>query len=292
MHRRSSFFRILLLAAAAVIAMPGEPECGTRIRPGALAALASGDLLVLDGNRGLFRFSPDSGSPVPVAEFGLFSGVDLASATIGGSESAFVTVQSDASSELRRIDLASKKIEKWRLPTWQGDLSGVALDPQGKVAYVAGGHSGDLFKVDLSKPFSLGVRFTRVQVGANLGPLVLDRKRMRLLVADHERGSIFGVDLATGRVRLIASLKGEASALAVNTHTDELLIADPLGRRIWKLALGSEASQAVVLVRLKEFRSPLGLALGPRGSLWVGDELAGAIFQLDQDGRLLHTFKL
>jgi streptogramin lyase len=291
MRRRSSCPRILLLAAVALIAMPGEPECGYRIRPGALSVLASGELLVLDGDRGLFRFSPDSGAPVPIAQFGLFSGVDLASAAIGGTESAFVILQSTASSELRRIDLGSRKIEKWRLPLWRGNLSGVALDPQGKLAYVAGGRSDEIYKVDLGRPSSLGVRFTRVQIGANLGPIVLDRKRTRLLMAD-ERGSIFGVDLATGSARLIASFAGEASALVVNARTDELLIADSLGRKIWKLALGSEATRPVQLVRLKEFRSPLGLALGPGGAIWVGDELAGAIFLLDQNGRLLRTFKL
>jgi DNA-binding beta-propeller fold protein YncE len=292
---RSSCPRIVLLVAVALIgfsAQAGSDGGGYRIHPDALSALASGELLVLDKTRGLFRFSPETGASVPVARFGLFAAIDLWSATISGTESAFVTLRSEDRSELRRIDLASKKTEAWRLPIWRGNLAGVAVDPQGKLAYVAGGRSGEIYKIDLGNPSSIGSSFARVQNGANLGPLALDRKRMRLLVADYERGALFGVDLATGRARLITTFAGEASALVVNARTDELLIADSLSKKIWKLALGSEASKPVELIRLKDFRSPLGLALGPGGAIWVGDEMAGALFLLDQKGHLLRTFQL
>lgn len=265
----------------------------TGIRPNALSAGGAGDVII--GSRsGLFRYSPRTGRVSPlVRSFGALQAIDICTVVSSGKESIYVSLYSQAfGSRLVRYDARGVRTGEWWGPASLGVFAGVAVEPAQKVAYVAVAGSATILKVDLSKAEGHANSFARVPTAATLGPMVLDSQRARLLAADPVGGDIFAVSLKDRRVERLATMTGEPAALALDPASDDLFIADSLGRKIWRLPLGSGDSRLSELGSRPAFRKPLGLALGGRGTLWVGDEESAALFLIDRDGRLLRKVNL
>jgi SMP-30/gluconolaconase/LRE-like protein len=294
--------RALGLAAAGLLLAGGTGASREdHPAPGALSILSSGELVILDLRLGLFRFTPDPGKPASgklsrlVTGFGLYEGTDLQVARIGGEEAIFVSQASLASlgARLMWLNLQGKEKGSWFLPPWKGgSCTGVAVDAGALVAYVASPQTGEIFKFDLRSPRTSFRPLARISQESALGAMVLDSKRRRLLVADALLGSLYAVDLDTGKSTRLAKSLGEPSALALDAKTDELFVADASGRRLWRLPLTGSDVEPQVLVKPKEFQEPRGLALGDDGSLWVGDTSRQRLFQLSREGKILRSIKL
>jgi hypothetical protein len=266
------------------------------VTPAALSLLNSGDLVILDPFLGLFQYSPGSGKVAPRGDgFGLYQGVDLQVATLGGAESIFVTqVPRSAAGGARLVRFNPEGREKgdWPLPPGKKRCSGVAIDAQASVAYVVSPQTAEIFKLDLRKPRTSPKPLAKISQEGGLGPMILDSKRRRLLVADVALGVLYAVDIDTGKSVLLVKHVGEPSALALDARTDELFIADSAGRRLWRVGLASKDPAPQVFSKLKELREPTGLTLSGDGTLWVGDIEKGRLFHVSLEGTLVGTVKL
>lgn len=266
------------------------------VSPTALSVLSSGDLVVLDSRLGLFRYRPGSDKVTPLVDgFGLYEGVSLQVATVGGNESIFVTQiprSTAGGARLVRFNLEGKEKDEWFLPPGKGSCTGVAIDAQSSVAYVVSPQTAEILRFALRKSRTSAKPLAKISEEGALGPIVLDGKRRRLLVADAALGALYAVDIDTGRsVRLVKNV-GEPSALILDTKTDELFVADASGRRMWSIALAGKDLKPQVFAQLKEFREPTGLVLSGDGTLWVGDVDKGRLFQLSREGKLVFTKRL
>lgn len=292
--RTDRFYSLLAAGLALSILLVGLQTSGAAgIRPNALAASGSGDVII-GSQGGLFRYSLRSGGVSPlVRSFGVLRAIDLCSVVTEGSESTYVTLYSQSfGSRLVRYDARGTRTGQWWGPPSLGVFAGVAVDSARRVAYVAVAGSAAILKVDLSRPEGSASSFARVPTAATLGPMVMDARRARLLAADPVLGNIFAVSLEDRRVEPLATVEGEPAALALDPDSDDLFVADSLGRKIWRLPLGAAMPRLVELGGLPELRKPLGLALGSGGALWVGDEGASALFLIDRNGHLLRRINL
>jgi SMP-30/gluconolaconase/LRE-like protein len=280
----------LLLGAASMFAAGGYI-----LAPAALSMMSSGEVLIMHSLGGLFRYNPTSGKVARLVEgFGLYEPIDLGVASVGGSESIFVTMAYRSGSSgprLVRYDLAGKQRGEWRVPIWKGLLTGIAIDPQTETAFVATSKSGEIFRCDLRRPGSSPVPLLKVPSAVTLGPMVFDKGHRHLLVGDAYRGVVVSVDVISKRTETLARDVGETSALTFDANAGQLFIADPSGRRIWKLDAARRGSKPEVFIALKEFREPLGLALAADGSLWVGDRDAKTLFRVSREGKVLSAKK-
>jgi hypothetical protein len=232
--------------------------------------------------------------------FGIFQALDLVVAPLGGTESIFISKASGVESVGARLimyNLAGREVGGWPLPRWKGPCSGVAVDPQASVAYVASIQTGEIFKVDLLKPGSTGVPFTSLSEAEALGPIIFDRSRGRLLVGDGSRGTIFSVATDSGRSEILTKGLGEPSALLLDAKEEQLFIADASGRRVWIFDLKSnrkvakEVAKARVFIESKELNEPSGLALTGDGDLLVSDSRGRALFQVSKEGKIVYTHR-
>jgi len=266
------------------------------LTPAALSVLSSGDVVILDPVLGLFRYRPGSGKVVPLVDgFGLYEGVDVQVATIGGTESIFVTQvprSTAGGARLVRFNLEGREKGEWVLPPGKKRCSGVAIDAQVPVAYVVSPQTAEIFKFDLRKPRTSPRPLAKISQEGGLGPMILDGKRRRLLIADVALGALYAVDIDTGKSARLVKDVGEPSALALDAKQDELLVSDASGRRLWSVGLAGKDPKPQIFARLKEFEEPTGLTLSSDGSVWVGDVDKGRLFQVSRDGKLVNTIKL
>jgi DNA-binding beta-propeller fold protein YncE len=275
-----------LLASANLAAAP--------FRPGPLATASSGEVIILNLDRELLRlrFSTEVTSLWRVRP--IEEAVDMTVARLDGAESIFVTMSSRFLANfprLVRFSLSGEPNGEWKLPPWKGSFSGVAIDPVGHLAYVTNSETSEIYRLDLRRVGSSPVRLFRIRFAAALGAVVFDAKRQRLLVADSVEGVIYAVQIDGGKVSELVRGTGEPLALALDSSTDRLFIADSINERILVMGLGGKTTEAEVFSAFKEIEEPLGLAVGAEGTLWVGDHGAATVFLLSSEGKLLETFR-
>jgi sugar lactone lactonase YvrE len=188
---------------------------------------------------------------------------------------------------------------EWALKTF-GWLAGVAVDPVQQVAYCSDSRLGEVYKLDIKQEKSSFVSLVKMNnvvktndVGT-LGPVLLDSKRHRLLVADIEKGSIYSVDLVDKHVDTVLtnSSMREPSALALDAANDRLYIADSVQRKVWVVSLMDSKLRIQPFGEAVHFSQPVGLALGSDGSLWVADHWTHQLSQFNADGKLLRRVSM
>ncbi|OIQ69860.1 NHL repeat protein [mine drainage metagenome] len=94
--------------------------------------------------------------------------------------------------------------------------------------------------------------------------------------------------------RLFDTLSGRSAEVfmrpgAVAERAGVLYVADPGAQAIWLLDAPRDRYVRITHVGHQALVSPVALALGPLGSVFVADTALKQVFQLDQDGRLLRT---
>lgn len=270
---------------------------GAGIVPVALTVLNSGEILILDSQQGVFWYRSESRkATLAFNGFGIYDGVDFSSGKIGVGEFVFVSKVARSQSIGARVvqyDLLGNRKGEWVLSPWKGRCSGVAVDPSTLTGYVASPGSSEVLSFDLRKPGSALVPLGKIPKSIALGPMILDGKRRRLLVADDGLGKIITLALDTGRSDILATEVGEPLALAIDVKSDELFIADSLHKQVLSMSLAQGNNGKVgVFAKLKEFREPSGLAIASDGGVWVGDSWARALFLFSRDGKLVNTIHL
>lgn len=271
---------------------------GPDLKPIALLPNGAGELLVLDSRRGIFALDIRSGKVrTLVSGFGVFSAVDMTASPVASDGSILVTISlykpDGVLSRVIRFNAAGKRSGEWGWSAAERVMpSGIAIDPGNRIAYVANSQRPEIYRLDLSRPSSRPVSFLTVRGAKALGPMVLDARRSRLLVADPVRGTVHSVDLAgKGSTTFLKDL-GEPYALLIDSAADRLYIADASGERILTANLAEGAAVAKTYAKLKSFSDPHALALGADGALWVGDEKEEAVFLVSREGTLIRTISL
>jgi SMP-30/gluconolaconase/LRE-like protein len=264
------------------------------LNPVALGVFGSGELAVLDSRQGLFVLNPDSeAGRLLVGGFGVFAPWDVGVDRMeGGGENVFLTMNPRQSSSLKprlaRFDTLGNKTGEWGLPRGYTNLTGLAIDSKGGIAYVAGTRPPEIYRLALTRsprPNATLTWFAGVRGAKTLGAMVLDLKRGRLLIADPYQGIIYSMDLIRKSSDVFVEKLGRPDALILDSATDRLLVADSLGKRILTVNLKENNPKPKYFARGRGFSEPRGLAFGPEGSLWVADEEAEAIFLISEDGR-------
>lgn len=285
MRYQAALVTCSLLWAAAL------PLAASEVEPTSLYLLRSGDLAILDVNQGLFLLSAKSGQVRPLGRsFTPFVAMDMAGAFLDGGDNLFVTLslwnaRGDNRTQLARFNAAGERTGDWPLPEKLARLSGVAVDPEKKIAYVANTKPAEVYKVDLSRPRTPMVRMPGIRGAERLGSMVLDARRNRLLIADPYLGRIYAYDLAKGYGEVLFEKVGEVGGLTLDPATDRLYIADIVRRRVLVANLSERSSPAPLAAKIP-LDEPLGLALGGDGTLWIADKDDEEVLSLTSAGRI------
>jgi hypothetical protein len=269
-----------------------------QVKPYALSFLRSGELAILDAEKGLFLLNPESGRVRTLVQgFGSFEALDMTSAVLADGEALFVTMSLRSSSagsgpqtQLVRFSVTGQRTGQWILSSSVGRLSGIAVDAQRQVAYDANSQPPMIYRVDLRQSGTPLVWMSGVREARRLGSVVLDERRNRLLVADPYLGRVYAYDLAKRSSEVLLEKLGETAGLALDRATDRLFVADSIGERILVSDLARKA-KPVPLPPLQELDEPRGLAFKD-SSLWVGDKDEKRVFQLSSTGQLTRLFEL
>ncbi|MES1244267.1 MAG: hypothetical protein ABUT39_21860 [Acidobacteriota bacterium] len=290
-----------LLAACLLLVQPLPVSAkGPGISPIALATLGSGELLVLDSRRGLFVIDPRSGQVrALVSGFGAFGAADMAVSPSSQGDTILVSMgvpqPQGMLARVVRYNRAGKSTGEWG---WFGlgsepvQPGGLAIDAQRSVAYVVNSRRPSVYRFDLNRPGTRPAEFATIRGAKNLGPLVLDAKRSRLLVGDPFLGTVHAVDLASRKSQLLFRGLGEPYAFLIDTAGDRLFIADASGERVLVVGLTDKASAVTTFAKLSKFSDPHALAFGADGNLWVGDEDEETLLLVSPKGVLLRTISL
>jgi hypothetical protein len=277
---------------------------GVDIKPIHLAALASGDLAVLD-QRGLFLLIPE---PLGIHEllsersFSSFGPWDLVVASTGkGEETIFLTLNNrtpksgSRKPKLVSFDTSGRLIRTWEFPFLSAFLTGVAIDSNRNIAYLANPIGIDyIYTLDLGQPDAVPVVFRRVSDSRTLGQVILDERHRRLLIADPGQKVIHSVKLGAGSKgsQVLVRDVGKISAFLLDPVASRIYTADVDAKKILVTDLVGEHPKPRIFSNFKELIMPSGLALGPEGGLWIADEKAQAIFLTTKEGKLARRIDL
>jgi len=300
MRTRSSL-ACLALALGVCAGVPSVTLAGgIEVKPCALSALQSGALAILDQRQGVFLLSPATGRVQSlVGGFGFYEALNMATASLDGSDAIFVTMNQRSSkggerAQLVRFNDKGMRLDAWSVPRGLVRLSGVAIDEKKRVVYVANTQPPEIYKLDLDRSPRGGslVRLAGVPGAARLGAMAFDARRGRLLLADPYLGRVYAYDLASGRSETLLEKVGEVSALALDGGRDRLFLADANGERVLVADLGGRSAAARIFAQTKELDKPLAVALDGAGGVWVGDSDERKVFQFSGAGQQLRAFPL
>lgn len=271
----------------AVVLLSGSVAKAINIAPSALAVLASGELVVLD-TRGLFRYNPKGGAPVPFgANFGLYQGRDLQITTIAGVESIWVTQRSRASHQNRLVqfDANGRQRATWILPG--GQAAGVAIDTQSATVYIVNSENGEVLRLEMGDRRPIARPMARIPTLGAPASAVFDARRRRLLVADAALGLVWSVNVESKRSARLLDGLGTPSALAIDPKGDRLYITDASRGRVLRVDLATAETQSQLVARMKNAKDVRALAVDRDGNLWLGASTKSGLWQLSTAGEVI-----
>lgn len=291
--------RCLVLATVSVSwPLSVQPPLGAQERhvgisqPVAVAPLTrSGELAILEAEGRLLRLDPGTlDLEVVVRSFAPHRVFDMATALVEGDATMLVTLSWGDSrpAVIRRLVEYSgtRRRRSWRF-NLPGTFAGLATSREEETVYIGNSQTGEILRLELSgrREVELWSRVNGVRV---LGPLAVDAERDRLLAADPTTGILYGLGNADRESRRLAEIPGQPTALAVDAASGHLFIADPSGRRIWRLDLRASGAVPMVFAQADVFREPIGVAV-VGGEVWVADRFQGALYRLSPTGDVRET---
>jgi len=268
-------------------------------QPGGLLALRSGEVVVLDWERGLLRLLPKTGVTGAWADFPIPGAAALSLKSSGGEEVYLTQLRvwaSEESTYLLRLDNRGGIRTEWHMPHSLGLLAGMAVAPGGGVAYLASPRRTEIYRLQLdtkrTSPNNIALNpIATIPRATTLGAIVVDAKRDRILAADPIDGVVYYLPSAGGAaVKLVGGL-GEPGSLAIDALTDRLFVSDRSGGKLWVLPLDKEPV-ATVFSGPGDLRDPVGVTIGVGGVVWVLDKKSRKVFLYSKDGKLVHTYVL
>ncbi len=279
------------LAAALAVAAPGlgqQRQTGFA-SPVALAALASGDLIVLESGRGIVRFDPRTGRRLPlVSHFPGFLPTDVVSTS---DERIFVSLRRSlqsggAVSRVLSFDVDGKELGKVSFVA-RSFFVGMAVDPSRGIAYLTAARSGEIAAVSLADG-KLSTLLTVPGV-AILAALTIDAAGERLFAADSGRGTLHLVQPLERSSELLAEGLGEPGALAFDRRRERVYVADSAADQIWIVELRGSPPRAELFAKHPGLRRPRGLAVTADGTLWVASHDSGQLLAFSPDAELVSS---
>ena len=272
-------------------------------RPWGVAALSSGELIVMETDGRMLRVNPDSeGLKVLKRSFRPFFPIDVTTGARDGGDVLFVnlrfrTPQGAVFNRVTQFSLRGKALrEGWMAAS--DSFAGLAVDAKTETLWLVESGSSEIHMVKAEglrsgKEVSLYRRLLRLPGVGILGPLAYDDAGQRLFVADSLNGTVYMIPVGTSPATAtrIADGLGEPQALAVDHRNQRLYVADVAAPRIWVVDLDDVSAGKELFARPQGLRSPVDLAVTPDGTLWIADPEANRLVALDPNGDLVRTIR-
>jgi hypothetical protein len=209
---------------------------------------------------------------------------DIVSAIASRQRTVFVAAQSSRGGSVFQYDLDGRLLSTW---TAQHILSGLDFDKSANTIYVASYDRPEILCSPISNRGGILQECGEIIGARQLGPVIVDTSRGQLLVGEVQNGEIYSLDLKTHKSRLLTGNLGSPQGLLLSADSKQLLIADAIRRKIYRLDLSRPTAAPVEFSSESVFREPVGLALLSSGSIVVADDRANALFILSPTGRLM-----
>jgi len=264
--------------------------------PSAIKTLSSGELAILSV-KGIEKVSNTNARSMIVKDFGSFQAGEFAVIPEPGGDTFLVPLQLRMRADglfthMERFNSAGKSTAAWPHREAGGILGGVAVDLVHQIAYCSDSRLNTVYQLDLKNTRSSFVLLARIRDSGILGPVALDAKRGRLLVADVGNGTILSIMLDTRKVEIVlgAGTMAEPVSMVLDQANDHLYIADASRSRVWVgTPVGNKWTVKAMTVT-QQFKQPISVALTPEAALWVADRGRQKIWLFaTADGRTLRT---
>ena len=267
--------------------MTSQAPPGKAQGPVAISALPSGTLVVLGGRGRLSLIDSTSGGVTLLKDsLGYFTPVDMAAVRIGDTDSIFVALYNTA---LRQGLLARYSLAGAQLQTWSARAAGVAIDPLHHIVYLGDAVTGEISSLSANGNATSPSFLVEVSGVNRLGPLAADAAGQRLFAADVGAGTIYVVDLASRKSRLLASGLEEPAALSYDADQQRLYVADASRHCIWQISTNSPKPKPSIFSSAPQLREPRGISVDAQHTVWVADHAALAVFKLSPAGTVVQT---
>jgi len=266
-------------------------QASEMMQPIALSPSSSGGLFVLDKVGGVVRIPGglDIRNSYSVASFrASWQPIDMASVGTDPNEHIFVLLSQGSFGMLMQYTGDGKFEGSWISTTL---LSGLAIDSKGHRCFMGGVLTGELYYFAWDSPPRNPIKsFTSLSGAQTLGPLTVDEDRSILYVGDARTGAIFAVDLNSKTNRQVAQIGGQPTALAFDSPSRKLYIADGAGRKVWVMPVDAKLTKPAVFSVGPDFRQPSAITISTGSIVWLGDQDAKAIFQISPKGSVVTTY--
>jgi len=267
--------------------MTSQAPPGKAQGPVAISALPSGTLVVLGGRGRLSLIDSTSGGVTLLKDsLGYFTPADMAAVRIGDTDSIFVALYNTA---LRQGLLARYSLAGAQLQTWSARAAGVAIDPLHHIVYLGDAVTGEISSLSANGNATSPSFLVEVSGVNRLGPLAADAAGQRLFAADVGAGTIYVVDLASRKSRLLASGLEEPAALSYDADQQRLYVADASRHCIWQISTNSPKPKPSIFSSAPQLREPRGISVDAQHTVWVADHAALAVFKLSPAGTVVQT---
>lgn len=170
---------------------------------------------------------------------------------------------------------------------------GLTVDGEGRV-YVVDNYRK---KVHVYDPGRSNYRLFPQQGEPLVSPIgiAVDERRGRVYVTDSAAAvvRVFALDDASPAGEIRRGDMGRPTGIAVNPHTDELLVVDTLHSGILRFALPDHGLKGIIGQEGREagrFHSPTHIAISPEGNIHVTDSLNFRVQVFSPEGRFIRAF--
>lgn len=290
MHPRSA---CVVLALASIVFGAGSLSATD---PAAVKTMSSGELAILSV-KGIEKVTNTNARTMIVKDFGSFQAGEFAVIPGPGGDTFLVPLQLRIRADglfarLERYNSAGKSTGSWAHRDVGGVLGGVAVDLNHQIAYCSDSRLNAIYQIDLKNARASFVLLARLRDAGIPGPIVLDAKRGRLLVADVGNGRILSLALDTKKVEVVlgAGTMAEPVSMALDQANDRLYVADASRSRVWVGTPAGNKWTVKAMTVTQQFKQPISVALAPEGSIWVADRGRQKIWLFAiADGRTLRT---
>jgi DNA-binding beta-propeller fold protein YncE len=284
---------ILLITAFLLVSLNTLAGSNDQLkRPISLDKIEPGDLYALDASGAVFRLAVSNSGLAVKGGFRLppFAyPADLVSAQLFNQLTLLITTNNQKSGFVSQYSLDGKLQHLW---SFRYGVAGLDVDYKSHIVYVSSSYAPEVYEINLQAAGQTSPGFSGTVVGARqLGPLVVDMRKGRLLLGDLEAGQVFEFDLKSKKSRVFVSNLGSPQALLLSDDSTALYIADGSRKKIYVCDLNSATQTPKVFAALPGFRNPAGLARLGDGRIVVADDEAGSLFVLSKTGQLQSTFR-
>lgn len=277
-----------LLTLGLVIGAPDRADRAKLDRPVMLDSNSPGsELFVLDASGSLHKLRVAQDRLEEYGRFSLpagFTAADMAYSLSDGQESLLIAGSESGRGVVVRYSLDGRRMKAWG---FRNICSGIDFGVATHSAYVATSDSNEIYRVDLQ---GTGIKYvTRIAFATKLGPVALDEARQEIYVADVASGRIYQYLIATKAAKVLVNDFSAPTALAFDSETGQLFVADPGRRAI--LSVNTRSNQQVAAEFASDpLKAPYGVTLISQGRIAVADYRANGVLVFSSKGRLLLRF--